>query len=71
MATSPATDHTTTQMVLRGMPMRERGLVIVGHRPQRPADLRALEEHGEDRDQDGGGEGRRHLELVDLHARAR
>ena len=68
MATRPATDHTTTQIVLSGMPMRERGLVVVGHRPQRPPDARPLEEHGQHRDQDGGGDGRGQLQLVDLHA---
>src|SRR5262249_58490135 len=48
---------------------RQRGLVIVGHGPQRAADARALEEDREHGHQHGGGGGRGHLELIDLHAR--
>ena len=69
MATRPATDQTTTQIVLSGMPMRERGLVVVGHRPERAADPRALEEDRQHRHQHRGGDRRGQLEAVDLHAR--
>ena len=58
-ATKPATRPDDGPDVLQRDADRERGLVVVGHRAQRAADARLLEEHREHRDQQAGDERRR------------
>jgi hypothetical protein len=43
--------------------------MIVGDRAQRPSDPRAVEEHGQHGDQDGGHTGRGEVELRNVHPR--
>ena len=43
-ATSPAIDQVITQIVAQRDPDRQRRLVVVGHRPQRPAGAGVLRE---------------------------
>ncbi len=63
----PAADHTTTQIDFERNPDRHRRLVIVGHRPQRAADPRVLEEQCQRRDQRPRHDRGDQVELIDQH----
>ena len=69
-ATMPAANHTMTQIWFERDADRQRRLVAVGDRPQRPADAGLGEEHAEHGDHQRGDHGGRDVDLLEAHEAA-